>query len=257
LKSFDWKNIKLNPKIPRQIISLAIIFAIAIAAFVIGRMLFVPRSFGKYGHYRGNALDEIASQKINYAGYQVCTNCHSNIYNSLTKSNHKGVSCETCHGPAAKHTGSPGEYKPIVPREREHCQLCHAFNPSRPTGFPQIIAETHNPGKACMACHEPHNPLVPQVISECSACHRTIANQKRVSHHASLSCEQCHKVTEKHLTNPKLEKAGKPVERAFCGQCHAKDADSLKEIRRIDLSTHGGRYLCWECHYPHYPEAKR
>lgn len=139
MKNFNLKGIKFSPKIPRQIISLAVIFAILIVAFIIGRKLFVPPSFGKYGHYRANAPDEIASQKLNYAGYQVCTSCHNNIYKLIVKSNHKGVSCETCHGPAAKHTSSPGEYKPIVPREREHCQLCHAFNPSRPTGFPRLL----------------------------------------------------------------------------------------------------------------------
>ncbi len=23
----------------------------------------------------------------------------------------------------------------------------------------------------------------------------------------------------------------------------------------IDVDTHGGRYLCWQCHYPHLPEG--
>jgi hypothetical protein len=45
------------------------------------------------------------------------------------------------------------------------------------------------------------------------------------------------------------------VEKEFCGTCHARGADSPPEIPRIDLATHGGTYLCWQCHYPHHPEA--
>lgn len=246
-----------NQKVPVQIISIAIIFGVIIAAFFIGRFLLVPKSFGKYGHYRADAVDEIASQKIKYAGYQTCTNCHNSIYNSIAKSHHKSVSCEACHGPAAKHADSPGEIKPIIPTEREHCLLCHNYNPSRPLGFPQVIADSHNPGITCKSCHKPHDPLLPQAISECSACHRTIVSQKSVSHHASLSCTTCHGVTEKHMVNPMLERTSKPMKREFCGQCHAKEADSPKNIPRIDLKSHGGRYLCWDCHYPHYPEARK
>ena len=48
--------------------------------------------------------------------------------------------------------------------------------------------------------------------------------------------------------------------REFCGKCHgagvaAKDAP--KEAPKIDLAAHGGRYLCWECHYPHLPEGRK
>ena len=46
------------------------------------------------------------------------------------------------------------------------------------------------------------------------------------------------------------------VARAFCGQCHAPDAKSDKEIPRVDMATHGERYVCWQCHYPHMPEVK-
>jgi uncharacterized membrane protein len=45
---------------PRQLVGIAVIFAVIIVAFIVGRMLFVPASFGKYGHYRADAVDEIA-----------------------------------------------------------------------------------------------------------------------------------------------------------------------------------------------------
>jgi ribosomal protein S27AE len=27
------------------------------------------------------------------------------------------------------------------------------------------------------------------------------------------------------------------------------------EIPRVEMRTHGERYLCWQCHYPHFPES--
>lgn len=245
-----------RPKIPKQIISLAFLFAVAIASLVIIRILLVPHSFGRYGHYRAEAVDEIVAQKINYAGYTACIGCHEEIYTPKERSHHKGVSCEACHDPAAKHAAAPGEFVPSAPRERGYCPLCHGYNPSRPTGFPQIVTELHNPGKACMRCHDPHNPLLPHTPEECSACHREIASVQRVSYHATLSCVECHIVPREHSARPKFVLAQKPTEREFCGKCHAKDAVSAPDIPRIDLTTHGERYLCWDCHYAHYPEAK-
>ncbi len=244
------------PKFPQQVISLAIIFAILLGGLIAARILLVPKSFGKYGHYRADAADEVASLDIKYAGYKACLECHDDIYVIKEKSNHRGLSCEVCHGAAAKHIEAPDEFVPDAPRGRGYCPLCHGYNPSRPTGFPQIITLQHNPGKPCMTCHNPHNPLLPHSPEECSACHREIASQKRVSHHSSLPCEKCHTVPARHTTDPRSALPKKPTTREFCGGCHDKNAASPKEIPRIELASHGGRYLCWECHYPHHPEAK-
>lgn len=242
--------------VPQQIISLAIVFAILIAGLVIARIILVPKSFGEYGHYRADAVDEIASQEIKYAGYQACRECHDDIFEQKENSNHRDVSCEVCHGPSVDHINSPDEIKPIAPRGRGYCPLCHGYDPSRPTGFPQIITSLHNPGKPCMTCHNPHNPLLPHKPEECSACHREIASEKRVSHHVSLACERCHTVPEQHLVDPRMTRVTKPASREFCGECHAKGSTAPSEIPRIDLATHGERYLCWDCHYPHNPEAR-
>lgn len=244
------------PKIPRQIISLTLLFVAAIAALIAARILLIPKSFGKYGHYRAAAVDEIGAQPINYAGYQVCGECHDDIYAVKENSNHKGLSCEVCHGPAARHIDAPDEYVPDAPRGRGYCPLCHGYDPSRPTGFPQIVTALHNPGKACMTCHNPHAPTLPRTPEECSACHRVISSQKSISHHAALPCTKCHNVPKEHLTDPRAALAQKPEHREFCGQCHDRGADSPREIPRINLDTHWDRYLCWDCHYPHYPEAR-
>jgi len=242
--------------VPQQVISLAIVFAILIAALIAARIILVPDSFGEYGHYRADAVDEIKAQKIHYAGYNACGECHEEILEQKAKSNHRLVSCEVCHGPAAEHVEAPDEFTPTAPRDRGYCPLCHGYDPSRPTGFPQIITTTHNPGKPCMTCHNPHNPLLPHKPEECSACHREIATIKRVSYHSSVPCERCHSVPEQHSTSPRFALAKKPSDREFCGECHARNASAPREIPRVDMSSHGERYLCWDCHYPHNPEAK-
>ncbi len=244
------------PKIPQQVISLGILFPIFITLFIVVRGFFVPPSFGLYGHYRADAVDEIKVKEIKYAGSEVCADCHDDIYNLKAGSYHKNVACEVCHGPAAQHAEDPS-ITPQIPHDRDKCAICHDYNIARPTGFPQIIAEQHNAGKFCTRCHEAHNPTLPHTPNDCSACHREIASQKLVSHHASLECTRCHEVPPDHLINPRAAEAKKPENKELCGQCHAKGTDSPEEIPKIDLQTHGGRYLCWDCHYPHNPEANR
>ncbi len=244
-------------RIPQQLIPVAILIIMAIATLLIARMLLLPKTFGKYGHYRAEAVDDVAALEIAFAGYQACYDCHDDVYETKQKSNHQGVSCEACHGPAAQHIEAPDEYIPDAPRERGLCILCHGYNRSRPTGFPQIIPELHNPGQACMSCHEPHNPLLPHPPEDCTACHRQIASEKMVSHHTSLSCTTCHTAPAEHLINPVAVRAEKPTTKEICGQCHATGADSPRDIPRIELETHGERYLCWDCHYPHSPEANK
>lgn len=243
-------------KIPQQLISIGIVFILIVILFIVARKIFIPPSFGVLGHYRAQAIEENKAREIIYAGAAACYDCHDAIYELKATSYHKDVACETCHGPAAKHAEDPAQYAPIVPRGRDTCPICHDYNPSRPTGFPQIIAAKHNPGKACMSCHNPHNPT-PPTPDQCSACHRGIVSEKSVSHHAGLECTVCHTVPEEHFVTPRFVKVGKPQKKELCGKCHARGTEGPKEIPKVDLATHGGRYLCWECHYPHSPNVER
>jgi ribosomal protein S27AE len=42
----------------------------------------------------------------------------------------------------------------------------------------------------------------------------------------------------------------KPDNREFCGKCHAEGSDN-KGVPTVDMATHGEKYVCWQCHYPH------
>ncbi|MBI5267218.1 MAG: hypothetical protein HY851_08300 [candidate division Zixibacteria bacterium] len=244
--------------VPQQVIPLAIIFAAGITGLLVIRHFLVPDTFGEHGHYRADAVDEIAALPVSYAGYQACVDCHDDIFTAKQSSFHKGLSCETCHGPAGQHVEDQDKFKPAKPHGREFCILCHGYNVSRPSGFPQILPNMHNPGKACVGCHDPHKPTTPRPPGDCSACHAGIANQKAVSHHTDLQCNTCHEVPKDHITQPRLSRAEKPTSRDICGKCHGKDATGgIEEAPRIDMASHGGRYMCWDCHYPHDPEATK
>jgi len=243
-------------KMPEQITRLIIISVILLAALILVRNILVPGDFGEYGHFRTSAVSEIVSQKIKYAGQEVCTECHDDLTELKYTGFHRNVSCEVCHGPAAAHTEDDEAVELNFPRGRGYCPLCHEYLPSRPTGFPQIISDSHNPMKACITCHDPHDPKPPETPKECKACHANIESTKSLSKHMYVDCVQCHQTPEDHKTKPRSVLPDKPKEREFCGTCHAEDAVGDPGIPRIDMTTHGERYVCWQCHYPHLPEAR-
>jgi len=133
--------------------------------------------------------------------------------------------------------------------------VCHAYDPSRPTGFPQINPTSHNPLKPCIACHNPHDPSPPQTPQSCSACHAQIERTKAVSSHALLACITCHTTPEQHKTTPRAALPTKPQTRDFCARCHATDSP-VKDLPKVDIASHGMPYMCSQCHYPHLPEGR-
>jgi hypothetical protein len=230
------------------------------------RQRFVPESFGDLGHYRADAVDMIAAQELQYAGWQVCADCHSDQVETKNDSFHRSLSCEVCHGAAWAHANDEVDDTPPLPTRREQCLQCHNFLPSRPTGFPQVVAERHEPARPCHTCHDPHDPTPPERLESCSACHGAIARVKGVSHHAPLDCTVCHETRAEHSVLPRSNLPRKPFEREFCGKCHAEGVEkpavlgsvdlSEYDIPLVDLDTHGGTLVCWQCHYQHSPEAR-
>lgn len=255
---FEWagKIGRLWSAVPEQIRRLGLVFVVFLAAFIPAQRSLIPRDFGKHGHYRSSALEETAAMPIQYAGQTICYDCHDDVVETKSHGYHKTLACEVCHGPAAAHTEDPEEVELPAPRERGYCPICHEYVPSRPTGFPQIVSASHNPLKACISCHDPHDPVPPETPRECEACHAAIARTKAVSHHVYIECTRCHEASEEHKIDPRANRPSKPAHRDFCGGCHSKEADSDPGIPRVDLATHGNSYVCWQCHYPHLPEAQ-
>lgn len=241
-------------KIPEQITRILIVIVLFVASFFIARTLLTPDDFGEIGHFRSSAIQDIISQNIQYTGIEECGDCHDEILEMRNGGFHKNLSCEICHGPAIKHIEDE-DYQLPAPRERGYCPLCHEYLPSRPTGFPQIIATRHNPMKSCINCHDPHSPEPPETIKECKACHAEIQSTKSISKHMDLECTKCHNTPSQHKITPRNFLPDKPSSRNFCGECHSEEADSEDDIPRIDLASHEPGYVCWQCHYPHLPET--
>lgn len=248
----EWALMKsLWPKIPDQVLRLAVVSVLLVGA--IATLLFLlPPSLKDKKLKRAAAVKREQARPVGYAGAAICGACHGSQYATKKTGYHRTLSCETCHGPAKEHTKNPIKVKPQVPQGRKFCPLCHEYNPSRPLGFPQINPVVHNPMKPCVTCHNPHDPKPPQTPQRCAACHGSIERSKAVSPHALLECTTCHATPDQHKISPWSVSAAKPANREFCGQCHSKDI-KVAGPPKVDLATHGEKYLCWQCHYPHMP----
>ncbi|HLA05285.1 MAG TPA: cytochrome c3 family protein, partial [Syntrophales bacterium] len=73
---------------------------------------------------------------------------------------------------------------------------------------------------------------------------------KLASYHALLECSVCHIAPAKHKLTPRNVTPTKPDKREFCGKCHAKGSKKVG-VPTVDMDTHGEKYVCWQCHYPH------
>jgi len=139
---------------------LAAVFLAGFVLFLIVRSVLVPRSFGRYGHYRGDAIAEAAALPVSYAGHKACADCHSDIVDVKSHGKHKGVNCESCHGPQEKHVEDPGAVTPAKLDTSLLCPRCHQANIAKPKSFPQVEAADHSNGVACNTCHKPHSPAI-------------------------------------------------------------------------------------------------
>jgi hypothetical protein len=143
---------------PPQLTRLFIIFAAIGVLFIIVTWVAEPASFGWYGHYRADALTELAARAPHYVPRDVCAECHADEAKTHKNGVHAKISCQTCHGPGVKHIEEPTTENITRPVPAKFCIRCHEANFARPKTFPQIVPAEHTEGKACNACHVVHNP---------------------------------------------------------------------------------------------------
>jgi uncharacterized CHY-type Zn-finger protein len=138
---------------------LAAVFIAGVLVFVVLRGLLVPHSFGQYGHYRGDAISEVASKPVVFAGHQVCEGCHTDVLEIKVKGKHGRVACESCHGALAAHADDPS----VQPEKLDTavlCVRCHEASNAKPKWYPQVVSSDHAAGLACNTCHQPHSPAI-------------------------------------------------------------------------------------------------
>jgi hypothetical protein len=147
--------------LPPQIVRLVLLTIGIVGSYLVARYFLTPASFGEYGGwYRGDALPEMASYPTVHAGKKECEVCHAEVFEHLLKHEHKGLSCEGCHGPAQAHVDDPenDKHKPDK-RNAVACLRCHEASPSRPKWLKQVALKEHYTGQKCTECHVPHMPL--------------------------------------------------------------------------------------------------
>lgn len=143
-----------------HLIRLALVMVIGVAVFVVIRAGIVPHSFGQYGHYRGDAIGEIAARPVAFAGHQTCEGCHTEVVEQKKLGKHVVVPCEACHGGLAAHAEDPASITPPKLDTAVICARCHEANSAKPKTFPQVVTADHSGGLACDTCHQPHKPAI-------------------------------------------------------------------------------------------------
>ena len=142
---------------PKHIVRIIALIAALVAIVWTAKAYFTVDTFYDYGHYRGQAVADIATDREpNYRGPAYCQLCHIERHAVWSSHGHKTVKCEVCHGPAGQH---PATGKLPIPQDTvKLCTLCHQKITGRPTKQPQIVVEEHAGQLACLYCHDPHQP---------------------------------------------------------------------------------------------------
>lgn len=170
---------------PKHIVRLLAVIAVAAGVALAARWFFVADSFYQYGHYRGDSVAEIAAQELVLQTPSYCLSCHGERHAQWSANSHKTVTCEVCHGPAQGHPQKVAKL-PIPADARKLCTLCHLKMAERPRIQPQVDLAQHSGGQQCIVCHNPHAPKLAGVVAAVAG--DAAAGQKK---HAE-SCASCH-----------------------------------------------------------------
>ncbi len=144
----------------KHIVRLLLLFAVGVVAFFVFRTVMIPSDFGRLGHYRAGALDDIRRLPVKFAGQKACIECHSDVQEMRAPGRHARISCESCHGVNGAHAADPGTAKATKPDPRKVCLTCHLTLRSRPKTMPQIVPADHAGDASCSECHKPHQPAI-------------------------------------------------------------------------------------------------
>jgi hypothetical protein len=187
--------------------------AIQALDFTTGHSRFAPLS-----------LDKALGEPQNPEAIRACFGCHTTAATASnrfdTTQSMPGVTCESCHGPGAEHvaamtmandsqTGSftlnPVSLSP--PDSVDFCGACHRTRLDViQTGIRGVLTvrfpayrlqesrcwETAGDSRiTCIACHDPHRPLVSVAASydkNCLSCHRVSATAAYTADHPGAAC---------------------------------------------------------------------
>ena len=136
------------------------------------KKIFTPGSFGKFGHYRADAIQDEKDRPLRHMTNDSCLSCHPHIKEMHLEGIHKTVSCEFCHGPLADHVEDNVKIAALPVKQGKEittlCLRCHnQIIRARPKesikmiAMPQHLEEKHvRLDHNCDQCHNVHAPLM-------------------------------------------------------------------------------------------------
>lgn len=142
------------------------VVVVIVIVILTARFFYVPDDFGvhggegyMYGWYRAGNVDEWKAMPSHYRAGNDCADCHFDKDEMAETSMHGIIQCENCHGAGFDHPQDPPRL--AIDRSREQCLRCHALLPYPGSDRGTLVGienEEHNPGLACVDCHNPHHP---------------------------------------------------------------------------------------------------
>ena len=240
---------------PKHITRLLMIMAIAVVVVFTVKKLLVPDSFYQYGHYRGDAVAEIASKVPKLQGSASCQSCHKEVYAEWSSGIHRkatqdnkvqglviknGPGCEVCHtGPVGNHPSKEPMPLSVEDKITSITHLEHTVHPANVPGRNLMMAPQEMNG-LCLNCHdklEARPKQQPQVVADshggkelCTTCHNP--HSPRVNF-AALPLPPYDSKTGKPLPvaefKPGNAAAGKSVAQV-CAACHGDNGISVNPI---------------------------
>jgi cytochrome c553 len=158
----------MSKKLPKHIVRLIVLLGFFLLLALAAKYYLTDPSFYKYGHYRADAIPELAAGEPVYKGAGFCLECHKERKADWSTGTHVVVQCEVCHG---IYRGCPENGKAMIPVDTIRlCSTCHEAMPARPKRQPQIVLAEHPfPDEEiprCQTCHNPHSPTVEELAAE-------------------------------------------------------------------------------------------
>ena len=191
---------------------------------------------------RGSSLAQELGQPLSDGEVEGCISCHTTGTDfegaGVVKNLHPGLTCEKCHGSGLAHvefremgkgTGgifNPGHLPPAA--VNAYCARCHrttqqvlalnlvGLRDIRFQPYRLELSKCYNPSDArigCLACHDPHKPLVKDPLwydAKCLACHAQAHGKVDAVHFARACPVARHDCVKCHM--PKVEIPGSHFE---------------------------------------------
>lgn len=231
---------------PKHIVRLLALIAVVAIIAIAAKRFFRADSFYQYGHYRGNAVAEIASKVPKLQGSASCQQCHKAVYAEWTSGIHRkatkngavqgvvvkyGPNCEVCHtGPAGNHPSK--EAMPLSVEDRV-TTITHSEHKVHPANVPgrKLLLSPEDMRGLCLNCHDKLEARP------------TVQRQVAVESHSGKEfCTTCHnphspKINFAALPRPPVDpNSGKAI---HVSTEKAGDADAGRSVAASCTACHG------------------